>query len=133
MRDFLSYLFWPNPGGWSYGTLSAQMMLGYGLLLLVASVILSRWRHTVRNPRTKLLSRSWASAALWFGVVALVLALSRIEYIQFFAMRFLWVVYALALVLYVVFQVINFRRRHYTVMQTPKVIDEREKYLPRSR
>ena len=65
-----------------------------------------------------------------FGIIGLVLVVSRVEDIQFIEMRFLWVLWALALVLYVVLQWFVFVRRHYTVVEKKQVVDIRDRYLP---
>ncbi len=65
-----------------------------------------------------------------FGIIGLILIISRVEDIQFIEMRFMWVLWALALAIYVVFQWFSFMRRHYTVVQKQKVIDVRDRYMP---
>ena len=65
---------------------------------------------------TKRLSNSWSTALLSFGVTGIVLTVARVEGIQFVAMRFLWALWAAALALYLVYQIRNFRHRHYTVL-----------------
>lgn len=87
----------------------------------------------MKNPITRNLSSSWSSALFWFGFVAAFLIVSRVETIQFLSMRLLWLFWGLFAALYVFFQILNFRRRHYTVLERAQVIDEREKYLPKSK
>lgn len=132
MSAFFTYWFWPNPGAWSYSTPIVVVALVATGIGIVASMILSSWRRRLQNQRTKVLSRSWTSLVLWFSLTALVLVLSRVEGIQFFAMRVLWVVWFLSVILVLFFQILQFRRRHYTVMKHPRVVDERDRYLPRS-
>jgi hypothetical protein len=67
----------------------------------------------------------------WFCIVALLLVVSRVEMIQFLAMRAALALWFVLAVLYVVFQIFQFRRRHYTVMDRVQVVDERDKYLPK--
>lgn len=133
MTSFFVYLFWPNPGGWTYSSSAALSLLVLSILLIVSSFAISRWRASLHNPRTRLLSRSWSSASLWFGVSALVLVVSRVESIQFIAMRVLWILWLFFLAAFVVFQVVQFRRRHYTIAPPQRVIDQREKYLPKAK
>ncbi len=127
------YLFWPNPSGWHYTDSRVQIVLGVCFFLIVFSFAISYWRRTLKNPITKNLTKSWSSAAFWFGIVGAVLIASRVEMIQFMAMRAVLVLWFLCILLYIGFQFIQFRRRHYTVMQRTQVIDERDKYLPRGR
>lgn len=83
---------------------------------------------------TKVLSRSWSSAAIWFGLIGLVLTVSRVEQIQFFSMRVLWALWTCILVLYVLFQFWQFRRRHYTVQHMASTAPtEYERYLPKQK
>ncbi len=128
---FFSYWFWPNPAGWSYTDQRVQVLLGMCLLLVVISFGIGFWRHSLKNSITKNLSKSWSSAAFWFGIVGAVLVASRVEIIQFLAMRAIWALWLLSLIFYIGFQFIQFRRRHYTVMQRTQVRDERDKYLPK--
>jgi len=79
------------------------------------------------------LTRSWARALLWFGVSGIVLVVGRVEYIQFVAMRFWWLVWFLAFLLYGVFQYRTLRQRYYRVIPQERTQDPREKYLPKAR
>lgn len=128
--SFLTYWFYPNPGNADYGNPKVLLLLALCVLMIAGSFGLSAWRNRQANPVTKKLSRSWAMAALWFGVVGLVLAVSRVEQIQFIAMRFLWVLWAGFLIAYVVLQVRIFRARHYQVLPRETVVDPRDAYLP---
>lgn len=71
--------------------------------------------------------------SFWFGIVGAILVASRVEMIQFMAMRLMWALWLLCLVLYAFIQFVQFRRKHYTVMQRTQVVDERDKYLPQSK
>lgn len=129
--DLLSYWLWPNPAGWHYTDTRVQIILGLCIALVLLSFVISFWRRSIKNPITKSLSRSWSSASLWFGLLGIVFVVSRTEMIQFLAMRLLWVLWLLCAIFYIGFQFIQFRRRHYTVMQRMQVTDERDRYLPR--
>lgn len=131
--QFFSYWFWPNPAGWTYADTRVQAVLGACMAFIVLSFAIRYWRKSLKNPITKNLSRSWSSAAFWFGIVGIVFVASRVEMIQFLAMRAMWALWVLALGLYGFFQFAQFRRRHYTVMQRTQVVDEREKYLPKAK
>lgn len=133
MLQFFSYWFWPNPAGWHYADTRVQVVLGVCAAFVVASFIVRFWRKSLKNHVTKQLTAGWPSALFWFGIVGLVLAVSRVETIQFMSMRILWAFWFLSLALYGVFQFINFSRRHYTVLQRAQVVDERDKYLPKKR
>lgn len=131
MKLFLSYWFWPNPAAWTYADTRVQGLLVMCLVFVVLSFALSFWRRSLSNHITKNLSKSWPSAILWFGIVGAVFVISRVEMIQFLSMRVMWALWFLLLLLYVGFQIVQFRRRHYTVMQRTQIVDERDKYLPR--
>ncbi len=133
MNALLSHWFWPNPGGWSYGDVKVQAVLAACVALIALSFVISYWRKSVKNPVTRKLSSSWSAAAMTFGVLALVMAVSRVETIQFVSMRALWLVWALCLVLYVIFQLMAFRNRHYVVLEKQRTVDTRDKYLPRKK
>ena len=131
MQSFLVYLFWPNPGGWHYGDARVQWILGACLLLILLSFLIRFWRSRLSNPMTRLLSKSWPSAAFWFGIVGVVFVVSREAQVQFISMRILWFLWVLILSVYLFFQMLFFRRRHYSVIKNQRVMDERERYLPR--
>ncbi len=131
MKSLIVYWFWPNPGGWHYADAHVRLILGICLLFVVGSFVIAYLRSRTSNPMTKILSKSWPSAAFWFGIVGAVLVVSREATIQFMSMRILWVVWGLLLGLYLFIQILSFRRRHYTVLQSQRVVDEREKYLPK--
>ncbi len=133
MKLFFSYWLWPNPAGWHYNDQKVTIVLGVCAALIVLSFVIRFWRSKNVSPMTKSLSRSWSSASLWFGLSGLIFAVSRVETIQFLSMRLLWALWVLVLALYLVFQIIQFRRRHYTVMERIQIVDEREKYLPRKK
>ena len=133
MNRFFTYLFQLNPGGADYGDAQVIAVLAACGVLIVGSWFFSRWRKRHPSAVTRTLTRSWATAAFWFGVVALFLTIARVERIQFFAMRFFWVIWGIFFILFVVFQTMVFRRRHYQVLPTKGADDPRDKYLPRSK
>jgi Ca2+/Na+ antiporter len=133
MKQFLIYWVWPNPGSWVYTDPKVLSAIILSLVLVFGSFALSAWRRKQSNPQTRSLSSSWSSASFWFGLIALFLIVCRVEYIQFLAMRALWLVWFASLALYIVFQVLQFRRRHYTILGRPTIVDVREKYLPRKK
>jgi len=130
MSDFLIYLVWPNPGNATYGSPKMQAALVMCIGLVVLSVVLKFWRRSTRNPVSKRLSRSWPSAALWFGISGLIFIISRVEGIGFMAMRLWWVFWGLAIALYLFFQMRIYRARHYQPLPREFTEDPREKYLP---
>ncbi len=133
MKQFFSYWLWPNPAGWHYSDSKVQLVLAICAAFVVLSFAISFWRRSVQNPITRKLSSGWSRAAFWFGIVGLVMAISRVETIQFLEMRLLWVLWFLSLIAYIVFQFVQFRRRHYTVLGRVQVSDDRDKYLPRKK
>ena len=108
-------------------------MLGVLFFFIVLSFVVSAWRRKLKNPMTKKLSSSWSSASFWFGITGLILVVCRVENIQFMSMRVLWAVLFLIALLYIIVQVMSFRRRHYVVKDRVQVVDERDKYLPRKK
>ena len=133
MKALVIYLLWPNPAGWTYQTPQVVALLIGSFLLIAASFALRFWRRSLTNEKTKILSRSWPSLTFWYGFVALFLTVSRTEGIQFISMRLLWIIWAAFLLLSLAFQVVQFRKLHYTVIGRANVLDEREKYLPRKK
>lgn len=130
MRTFLTYWVWPNPGGWHYNDTKITVALLLCGILILLSFVIRTWRTRLQSSITRTLTSGWSRAAFWFGVTGIVLIVSRVETIQFLAMRLLWFLWALALVLYLLFQLLQFRRRHYTLLKRVQVSDERDKYLP---
>lgn len=133
MYQLLRYLFWPNPGFAAYTDADMLVLIGVSVALIVGSFAISYWRRKQSNSVTRKLSSSWASVAFWFGFAGLVLVVSRVEDIQFFAMRFLWIVWAGLLLTYVVFQLRRWRAKHYEVLPTVTRHDPRDPYLPKSK
>ncbi len=131
MSSFLVYIFWPNPGNASYDSPKVIALMILCILLVAAAFGLSMWRRKLHNQLQRKLSRSWASASAWFGFIGLVLIIARVEQIQFLAMRFMWALWLLAAVLYVVFQVRNYRMKYYEVVPASSPSDPRSKYLPK--
>jgi hypothetical protein len=133
MTEFLRYLFWPNPGFASYRDVDMAAAIVLCLALIVGSFAVSFWRRKQGNPISRKLSGSWGTVMFWFGIVGLILVVSRAEDIQFFAMRFLWVVWAAALLLYAFFQAKRWRTRHYELLPTEVTHDPRDRYLPKKK
>ncbi|MEK7218171.1 MAG: hypothetical protein AAB728_01760 [Patescibacteria group bacterium] len=132
-KELLLYVFYPNPGDVTYGSSSIVTILALCVVLLVLALTVRSWRAGLQSPVTRRLSRSWSAASFWFGIAGLVLAVSRVEKIQFLAMRFTWVLWGLSLLVYVLFQFRNFRARNYRVLPSLRTDDPREKYLPGKR
>jgi hypothetical protein len=98
---------------------------------VLLSVGIRVWRGRLQNAVTKKLSRTWAAISLWFGITGVVMVVARVESIQFLAMRFLWGVWGVLLLLLVALQWRVFRMRHYQVMPRATAKDDpRAKYLP---
>ncbi len=133
MRAFFGYWLYPNLGTASYSNPKVMVLLGVSVGLIVVSFLIRFWRKTLKNPVTRRLTSGWPTAAFWFGAVALFLTVSRAEGILFLSMRVNWVLWGLALALYLVLQVLNFRRRHYTVLEKRSGAHPMDKYLPRKK
>lgn len=133
LLQFLSYLFWPNPGNATYQSPKGLALLVFCAALVIASFALRFWRTKLTNSMTRKLSRSWPSAAFWFGLTGLVFVVSRVEGISYLSMRFLWVLWFVGLVVYLYAQWRLFRARHYEVLPREESHDPREKYLPKKR
>ncbi|PIR48737.1 hypothetical protein COU80_03505 [Candidatus Peregrinibacteria bacterium CG10_big_fil_rev_8_21_14_0_10_55_24] len=103
------------------------MVCGFFVLF---SIAVRFWRRRSSNPSFKRLSRSWASAAFWFGLVGFVFIVARVEQISFLAMRFLWVLWGISFAVYLWFQVRLFRLRYYATLPSQVTEDPRTKYLP---
>ena len=108
-----------------------MVLLGVCVALILLSIAIRFWRQHVENSVTRRLSRSWASATLWFGIVGLMLTVARVEQISYVSMRFWWGVWLLSLLLMIVVQLKRWRAMHYQVLPKMTVDDPREKYLPR--
>ena len=125
----LSYWFYPNPGSADY--LSPKVLILFSVLAVffLASFALSHWRKH-QNSITRKLTKSWPGALRIFAIVGVVLVVCRVEDIQFFAMRILWVFWLLALTAFVLLQAWLWKKMHYTIVQRITVDDPRAKYLP---
>ncbi|MBI3816907.1 hypothetical protein HY285_05190, partial [Candidatus Peregrinibacteria bacterium] len=125
LQQFLRFVFAPNPGRATYGSTSILSLLIACGTLVVLSFIIAVWRRSHANSVTRKLSRTWSSVSFWFGIVGLVLVVSRVEQIQFLAMRFFWVLWVLALLVYVFVQLRLFRARHYEILPRVSAADPR--------
>lgn len=130
MNSWLSYIFWPNPGNAGYDNPKVILLLALSLLLIIGSFVVTRWRNQATNQSLKKVSRTWSSALFWFGCIALILTIARVEQIQFLAMRFLWFIWVVIAALYVYVQGRAVRTQTYEVLPTVKKHDARSKYLP---
>lgn len=128
--QLFSFFFYPNPGNADYSSPKSVALMIFCVLLIAASVGISVWRRRLKNPVTKKLTRSWSTAAFWFGFSGLLLVVARVEQIQFIAMRFWWVVWIAFALFYIYFQIRSFRARHYEVLPKKVSHDPRAKYLP---
>lgn len=133
MSDFLTYLFWPNPGNVYYSSPKVMLVLIVALLMIVGSFALSWWRKNKASAAVRKVSKAWAPSLLWFGLTAVILAVARVEQIQFVAMRFLWVIWGALILVIAYFQVRVYRNRYYEVLPTENVVDPRSKYLPKKK
>lgn len=130
----LSYLFWPNPPAPSYDNPKVIAALAVCGLLVAASFAVKRWRNKQSNAMTRKLTKNWGSAAFWFGVTGLFMAVCRVEGISYLSMRFLWVVWIVGVSVFALLQWKLFRMRHYEVIPQEKAeADPREKYLPKKK
>lgn len=131
--SLFTYLFWPNPANAYYSDSSMLLLLGIGLACVLLSIALRVWRQSQKDGLRRKLSASWPSAALWFGIVLLILVVARVESIQFVAMR-LWVfVWGLSVLAYLFFQVRRYKTRYYEILPRAKTDDPRAKYLPKKK
>ncbi len=131
--SLLKYIFHPNPGFSSYTTTSMMTLLIICTLLLLGSFAVRYWRTGLKNPITKKLSRSWPAFMFTMSLIGFVLVVSRVEGIQFLAMRFLWALWLLTVVVYAFLQYRLFNAKHYEVLPTQRVDDPRDRYLPKKR
>ncbi len=131
MNDFLTYIFWPNPGNASYVAPKALALLVVCVVAIVASFVLPRIRTGWQNAQLKKVSKSWATACAWFGWTGLVLVICRVEEIQYLAMRFLWVLWGAALLAYLFVQYKVYRAKYYEVIPSRPAEDSRAQYLPK--
>ena len=131
--QIVTYLLWPNPEAATYDNPKVMALLAVCAGFVLLSFVIRRWRLHVSNPVTRRLSKSWSSAALWFGLVGLVLAVARVEQISYISMRLWWAVWLLCLILVLVVQTRRWRALHYQVLPKEKTNDPREKYLPKKK
>lgn len=132
MNSIVQYLLYPNPPTAQYDSPKVIALLLLCLALIIGGSVFKRWRTKNADQMFKKLSKSWSSAASWFGFIALVLLVARTEGISFVAMRILWVFWLIGLILFMFAQYKLFRMRYYKV--APKSIgkkDPRKKYLPK--
>lgn len=126
----LVYLFYPNPANANYSSPKAIALMVLCALFIAASFGIKAWRRKTQDGKLRQLSKTWSAAALWFGIVGLVLVIARVEQIQYVAMRFWWLVWLLALGLYAFLQFKLYKARYYSVLPTAVVKDPRDRYLP---
>jgi len=132
--QILSYLFWPNPYAPDYSNPKVVLLLLVCGVLVVGSFALKRWRKNKKNAVTKKLSRSWPSAAFWFGLIGLFLVVSRVEGISYVSMRVWWLVWFVTMGIYVGIQIKMYSMRNYEVLPKEQSADDpREKYLPKKK
>lgn len=131
LQSLVIYLVWPNPGNAHYGSGSMRTLLIVCALLLLFSFAFRFFRSRMGNPVMKKLSRSWSSAAFWFGVTGILFVVSRVEGVGFLAMRLWWVGWGIAIALYLGVQIRIFRMRYYEKLPSEVSDDPRDRYLPK--
>lgn len=131
LKSLFIYIFWPNPGNAYYSSTSMKSLLIVCTLLVVFSFLFRFWRSRMTNPVLKKLSRSWSSAAFWFGITGFIFVVSRVEGIGFLAMRLCWVLWGIAAALYLGMQVRFFHMRYYEKLPSEISHDPRDRYLPK--
>jgi len=131
LKSLFFYLCWPNPGNAHYGSGSTKTLLIVCVLLLLLSLVLRFWRSQMNNPVMKKLSRSWSSAAFWFGITGLLFVVSRVEGVGFLAMRLWWLAWGIAFAFFLGVQVRFFRMRYYEKLPSEVSHDPRDRYLPK--
>ncbi len=131
MKNLLTYLLWPNPGAVTYDNpkFIAIFIVSVGLVLI--SFTLKMWRKRTQDQMTKKLSKSWPRACLWFGIIGIVLAVSRAEQISYLSMRLWWGVWLLGWIVYAFFQLKIFKMKYYKKLPSEHEEDPRDRYLPR--
>ncbi|MFA7681450.1 MAG: hypothetical protein WCX61_00290 [Candidatus Peribacteraceae bacterium] len=129
----MTYLLWPNPGMVPYDNSKVVALFCCCGAMVVAAFILRVWRRRTTNTQLRKLSRSWSGALIWFGVIGLVLLISRTEQISYLSMRIWWVVWAVILVVYIAFQLRQFQTRYYKKLPGEHYADPRQEYLPRKK
>jgi hypothetical protein len=133
LKPLFVYLFWPNPGNAYYVSPKIQVLLVVCVLLILLSFAVRLWRRNMPNPVMKRLSRSWPTAAFWFGVSGLVFLISRVEGVGFLAMRFWWVAWGAIIALYLGVQIRMFKMRYYEPLPREKGDDTLARYLPKKK
>lgn len=131
MNQFLVYLFWPNPGNAGYDSPKVIVLMAICALMILGSFALSFWRNRKASPAMRKISKSWSSILFWFGLVGLILAVARVEQIQYVSMRFIWALWLAALIFAGYLQLRIYRNRYYEVIPATKTVDPRSKYLPK--
>lgn len=133
MNAYLAYWFHLNPGYAQYSSPKSIVLLVLCLALIVGSFAVKRWRAKSRNPMTRKLTGTWPGAMLWFGFLGVFLVVCRVENISFFAMRAWWVIWLVALGVFVYAQYRLYKARHYEVLPQEKKSDPRADYLPKKK
>lgn len=127
----ITYILWPNPPALNYDNTRILMLFFACFLLILIAIFIRSWRIRSSNSVAKRLSRSWTRALIWFGIIGIIMVVSRVEQISYLSMRLWWVVWALSLIFYLLFQTRSFRLRYYQKIITKTEADPRERYLPK--
>lgn len=131
MFDTLVYFFWATPPIADYASPKVIGLFLLAFLLIAGSYYLSYRMRKQEQAVLRKFGKSWSSAMFWFGIVALVLLLSRTEGISFLSMRFFWVLWVLAVIAYAYLQYRLFTRRYHVIVPSQVVEDPRDAYLPK--
>ncbi len=123
-------LFSLAPGVLPYTHPLVVAMLALSALLFVCAFFVGRVRNGLSGTMKKV-SKSWGPLLCVFGVIGVILAVSRAEGITYFSMPFLAFLWALLLIVIFMLQFLLYRRRAYVILPQQRVEDPREKYLPK--
>lgn len=125
-------IFTLQPGSVSYGHPMAAAILCASLLAFAVGAVVRRRQHSATGYARQGL-KAWGTLLFVFGVIGVMLGVSRAENIVFLAMPFLQILWALLLAVSSVIHLSLLRKRSYTILPSARVVDPRDEYLPKKR
>jgi Na+/H+ antiporter NhaD/arsenite permease-like protein len=80
-------------------------LLVLGLLLFLGYFVLKAIRRKTKNKTLKKIVREFPTGLLWFGLIAMFLVWMRYESVPWLSMRFLWVLWAGGILVWLFFKI----------------------------
>lgn len=129
MKQFLTLSYYFNTAPGANFRYWLVMFIFAGVLIVIASLI-KTYSQKTEDKILKKMIKTYPAKFFWFGIVAILLTVARLENITFFSMRFFWIVYFGLLIYIIVTNIKTFYREYPRKVKQSLSHKGKNKYLP---